>query len=194
MKGNFLHYSFLRFVSEFVPFLGGVLPFWPLHADPGGIKDAHQSQHSLQDVSDHIRGHAKGADLRQSFRPDVPNSMFGFIHQRLHRRRIYHHLDQEQITDNSQPVLPYLHFFQLIINFSLSFFNLFHFLSHFPLYLFHFCLLVAGILNRRWSDSRSISSICSSQYITKFYLSIPSVTLIVTLTVKMKSPHYSSLI
>ena len=58
-------------------------PLSPLHADPGGVKDAHQSQHPLQDVSDDIRGHTEGADLRQSFWLDVSHCTLCFIYQRL---------------------------------------------------------------------------------------------------------------
>lgn len=43
----------------------------------------------------------------------------------------------------------YLHFFQLIIYISLSLFNLRDFLGHLPLYLFHLCLLVTGILDKQ---------------------------------------------
>lgn len=41
----------------------------------------------------------------------------------------------------------YLHFLQLVIYFGLSLFNLWHLLSHLPFNLFHFCLLVTGILS-----------------------------------------------
>lgn len=58
----------------------------PLHADPGGIKDAHQSQHSLQDDSDDIGGHAQGADLRQCFGLDVSHCTLCLIYQRLQGR------------------------------------------------------------------------------------------------------------
>lgn len=43
----------------------------------------------------------------------------------------------------------YLYFLKLIIYFGLSLFNLGHFLSHLPFYLFHFCLLVTGILDNQ---------------------------------------------
>lgn len=59
------------------------LPLSPLHADPGGVEDAHQSQHALQDVSDDIRGHSEWADLRQRFGLDVSNCTLCFIYQRL---------------------------------------------------------------------------------------------------------------
>ncbi|TNN31465.1 hypothetical protein EYF80_058383 [Liparis tanakae] len=55
----------------------------PLHADPGGVEDAHQPQHPLQDVPDDVGRHAERADLRQSFGPDVPHGALRFIDQRL---------------------------------------------------------------------------------------------------------------
>lgn len=73
-----IHRYFFAFQSFYTFF-----PLSPLHANPGGVEDAHQSQYPLQDVSDDIRGHAEGSDLRQSFRLDVSNCALCFIYQRL---------------------------------------------------------------------------------------------------------------
>lgn len=83
--GETLSSSIHPFFCLFSPFIHSshVLPLSPLHADPGGVEDAHQSQYPLQDVSDDIRGHAEGSDLRQSFGLDVSNCTLCFIHQRL---------------------------------------------------------------------------------------------------------------
>lgn len=73
------------FFSPFSPFIHSshVFPLSPLHADPGGVEDAHQSQYPLQYISDDIRGHAEGSDFRQSFGLDVSNCTLCFINQRL---------------------------------------------------------------------------------------------------------------
>lgn len=55
----------------------------PLHADPGGVEDAHQAEHALQDVSDDLGRHAQRADLRQGLGLDVSHRALCFVHQRL---------------------------------------------------------------------------------------------------------------
>ena len=56
----------------------------PLHADPGGIKDPHKPEHSLQNVPDGIRGCPEGADLGERFGFDVTHGGFSCPHQGFH--------------------------------------------------------------------------------------------------------------
>lgn len=58
MPVNILH-------KEISPRTNQIIAHVPLHADPGSIKDSHQSEHPLQDVPDGVWWGPERADFGQ---------------------------------------------------------------------------------------------------------------------------------
>lgn len=79
--------------------------FSPLHADPGSVKNTHEPQHALQDVSDDVGGHAQRSDLRQGLRLDVAHRSLGLFHQGL--QQTHTATSQPQVSHTSATRQPY---------------------------------------------------------------------------------------